>query len=157
MNKNMMFTLIALTAIVVASSFDLQLMPHTAINIPSNLQGTELYVCPANVSTWDSLATGIRPIVQYVTIGFFFITMILIFMWGWELYQNLLKDKFNRDGFKKPWEGTKLLFWTIVIFTLLTSTPNHFRTVHVVGATGDWVLCENNSPGARAIRANAVR
>lgn len=157
MNKTMLFALIALTAIVIASSFDLQLMPHAVINIPQKLLGTELYVCPAASSTWDALAINMRPISQYVIMGFFFVTMILVFMWGWELYQNLLKDKFSRDGFKKPWGFTKLLFWTIVIFTLLTSTPNHFRTVHITGAAGEWVLCENNTPGARAVRANSIR
>lgn len=77
-------------------------------------------------------------------------------MWSWALYQNLLKDKFVRDAYKTPWEFTKLLFWAVVIITMLTMTPNHFRTVHLDGASGDWILCDNNTPGARVVRADSV-
>jgi hypothetical protein len=72
------------------------------------------------------------------------------------MYQNLLKDKFVRDAFKKPWAATKMLFWALVVVLLLVKTPNYFRTVHVDGTNTNWVLCESNTPGARAVRADAV-
>ena len=40
----------------------------------------------------------------------------------------------------------KLLFWAVVILLLATNTPNHYRTVHIRGVAGNFVLCENNTP-----------
>ena len=88
--------------------------------------------------------------------GFLFALMLLIVVWAWAMYQNLLKDKFNRDSFKTPWAMTKALFWAVVIILLMIKTPNYFRTVYVRGDNTAYVLCENNTPGARAVRADAV-
>ena len=57
---------------------------------------------------------------------------------------------------KRPWAATKLLFWALVIVLMLVKTPNYFRTVYVDGARGEWVLCESNTPGARAATASKI-
>jgi hypothetical protein len=49
-----------------------------------------------------------------------------------------------------------MLFWALVVVLLLVKTPNYFRTVHVDGTNTNWVMCESNTPGARAVRADAV-
>ena len=76
--------------------------------------------------------------------------IVLLFAWGWALYQNLLKDKFNADVYKNPWGITKIVFWAVIIAVLLVKTPNYFRRVDVRGHGNNWVLCENTSEGAKA-------
>lgn len=156
MKREMILSIIFLTAIIIAVSFDVQLVPMEALQIPERLIGQELYVCPAASRMWDSIATGMRPFVRYIVMGFFFAAIILMFNWGWALYQNLLTDKFKRESFKKPWQFTKFTFWAGVLVLILAATPNYFRRVHIDGVAGEWVLCENNSQGARAVRASAV-
>ena len=82
--------------------------------------------------------------------------MFLIVVWAWAMYQSLLKDKFNRDKFIKPWSYTKMLFWAIMIVYILMMTPNYFRTVHVSGSTSNWDMCDGTMPGAKAVRASMV-
>lgn len=156
MKKTMIFAIIMMAAIIIAASFDLQFMPSVTLQVPETMIGQELYVCPATDQMWDSIATGMRPFRRFVIMGFFFAALILMFAWGWALYQNLLKDSFKRDTFKKPWAFTKFAFWAAVIVTIMAVTPNRFRRVHIDGAAGEWVLCENNTQGARAVRATAV-
>lgn len=157
MKPSMIFAIVMLTAIVLIVSFDLQLSPTVPLTLPEGTDiGRVLYVCPAASSTWDSVASGMRGLVHPLTIGFFFAGMILLFVWGWALYQNLLKDKFDKSSFSNPWGFTKFLFWAIVIVTLAAATPNHFKTVHITGITGDYILCDNNTPGARAVMADMV-
>ncbi len=157
MKQTMMFAIIALTAIVLVSSFGLQLDPTTPIQVPQSAVGHELYVCPVASPTWDSIATALNPFVRTIVVAFFFAAMLIMFTWGWALYQNLLADKFKRDAYKNPWAFTKIWFWAGVIVLLAVMTPNHFRTVQITGASGQWVLCDNNTPGAVAVRADAVR
>jgi hypothetical protein len=156
MKPTMVFAIILLTVIVMIASFDLQFAPTTPVVIPPNMSGEVLYVCPTASSAWDSFATSIKPFSHYLVIGFFFATMVLMFHWGWAMYQNLLKDKFDRNSFTNSWKFTKFLFWIGVIIYLGVATPNHFRRVHISGAPGDYILCENDTPGARAVRASAV-
>lgn len=156
MKPNFLFAIIALISIVIISSFDLQLAPNAALQIPENMIGQALYVCPAESSVWSSVAQMLQPVSKYITIAFFFIVMLLLFNWGWALYQNLLSDSFKRESFSKPWQFTKLTFWAGVIVLLLVFTPNHYRTVHIEGATGEWVLCESDTPGVLAVRAELV-
>ncbi|MBR5904163.1 MAG: hypothetical protein IKZ49_01355, partial [Alphaproteobacteria bacterium] len=87
---------------------------------------------------------------------FAFMVLVLMFSWGWALYQNLLKDKFSADAYKNPWELTKAIFWMAVVVFVLFKTPDYFRQVEVRGHGANWVLCENTSDGARAVRPNAV-
>jgi len=126
------------------------------ITVPAAFVGHELYVCPASAPAWESAARAVRPFMYYITMGFFFAAIVLMFSWGWALYQNLVADKFKRETYAKPWMFTKMLFWAGVIIVIMAATPNHFKTVHITGADGDWVLCENTTPGARAVRADAV-
>lgn len=156
MKQTMIFAIIILTAIVMAASFDLHIIPQEPLQIPASLSGQALYVCPAASQTWDTIATMLRPFQRYITVGIFFVIMILCFNWGWALYQNLLSDKFKQDAFKTPWQFTKFTFWMIVAVVIISFTPNYFRRVTIDGASGEWVLCENTTPGARAVRADAV-
>lgn len=156
MKKQMMSAIIMLTIIVLMASFDFSLDGSPPMNLPADMRGIALFVCPAASPFWDAIAAGFSFFARYVLMGFFFATIILAFMWGWALYQNLLKDSFNKDAFSKPWGFTKLLFWAGVILLIIFNTPNRYRRVDVTGKTGDYVLCENTTPGAVAVRSDLV-
>lgn len=156
MKKTMIFAILILTAIVIVSSFGFQLSSMRPVTVPASFAGHELYVCPGGGGEWAEAAKILRPFNQYIISGFFFVVILLMFNWGWVLYQNLLKDSFNRDSFKNVWQYTKITFWAGVIVAIVVWTPDHFKTVHIRGASGEWVLCENNTPGARAVRSDAV-
>ncbi|MBE6461795.1 MAG: hypothetical protein E7006_03055 [Alphaproteobacteria bacterium] len=156
MKPTMMFAVIMIAVIILMTSFDLSLTPTVPIKLSESVAPNALFVCPAANSFWDNLSQGFQILKKPALITFLFSFMLLIVVWSWALYQNLLKDKFNRDAFKKPWAYTKLLFWAGAIVLLLLYTPNHFRMVRITGVSGEWVLCENNTPGARAVRAAAV-
>ena len=156
MKKSMLSVIIFLTVIVLMAAFDFSVGPDTVINIPADMQGRALFICPAESSLWTSLATGFGQFYKYITIGFFFAAIILAFVWGWALYQNLLKDSFKREDFSTPWAFTKLLFWAGVIMILVFNTPNKYREVSVTNKPGDWVLCENSSADAVAVNTNLV-
>ncbi|MDE6478443.1 MAG: hypothetical protein K2L95_01895 [Alphaproteobacteria bacterium] len=157
MKPMMLFSIVLLTAIVLASSFGLQIMPVTPTVLPDDAAGMALFVCPTDSSTWTMVATALRPMVRFISMAFFFGFMMLLFSWGWALYQNLLKDSFKQDAFQKPWALTKFMFWAGMIVLLLVATPNHYRAVHVVGASGEWVLCDDGMPGAIPVWANNVK
>ncbi len=157
MNKTMVFAIVAMTAIIMMSAFNLQIMPHASVVVPNMAAGSELYVCPAADTMWDSFANMARMFSKPIWIIVLFGATILMFTWGWAFYQNLLKDKFDRGVYKKPWGFTKLLFWAIVAIVLCMYTPNHFRGVSVTGMAGEWVLCQDDTPGAIAVRADAVK
>lgn len=156
MKPTMLYAIVLLTAIILMTSFGINLSPTEPISISAAAAPTTLYVCPSASNTWDMLSQGLSPFARPMIIAFFFALILLVFSWSWALYQNLLKDKFVRDAFKKPWAATKMLFWAVVLVSMLVMTPNYFRRVHLDGAPGNWVLCENNTPGARAVRADAV-
>ena len=156
MKKSMISVIIFLTAIVLMATFDFSLGPDTAINVPADMRGHALFICPAESSLWNSLAAGFGQFYKYITIGFFFAAIILVFVWGWSLYQNLLKDSFKKEDFSTPWAFTKILFWAGVIMMLVFNTPNKYRTVSVTNKPGNWVLCENSSDGAVAVNSNLV-
>ena len=157
MKPIMLLTIVLIAAIVLASSFGLQIMPLTPVTIPAGAADAALYVCPAASQTFATIADGIRPYTHYIIMIFFFIILLLMFSWGWALYHNLLEDKFKADAYKKPWAVTKVTFWAGMIVILLTATPNHFRTVQITGAPGHWVLCMPNDTGAIPVLANAVK
>ena len=156
MKPVMLYAIIALAAIAIVASFGFQLgsteMPQMSAETASNI----LFVCPMENATWVSISLGLHPFMRYIVGGFFFAAVLLLFGWGWQLYQNLLSDKFKRDSFKNIWGFTKIWFWAVVIVTLLIYTPNKFRRVELAGAPGNWVLCDGNTPGAQAVRAGAV-
>ena len=156
MKPSMIFAIVMLTAIVLIVGFDLQLDPRAPIALADDMAARALYVCPAAHSTWDGLSTSMRMFTQHIFIGFFAAAIVLMFTWGWTLYQNLLEDKFKRTSFTKVWQITKLWFWGLIILIIAAATPNYFRRVTVDGASGTWVLCDNNTPGARAVPADKV-
>lgn len=147
MKPTMIFALAMLALVALMAAFDVHLGGIApTIKVPENMLGDVLYICPAVSDGWDSASGILRSIQKPVTIGLFFAMTMLLFTWGWALYQNLLKDKFNRNMFLKPWGFTKILFWALVIVTLAMNTPNHYRIVHVRGVAGNFVLCESNTP-----------
>ena len=152
----MMFAVMILAAIILMVSFDIKLWPTHSVTPVAEIGPDMLYVCPAATSPWDGIANGFAQFKRPVIIGFLFAFMLLIVVWAWAMYQSLLKDKFNRDTFKKPWSYTKMLFWAIMIVYILMMTPNYFRTVHVSGSTSNWVMCDGTMPGAKAVRASMV-
>jgi hypothetical protein len=146
------------TAIILAASFGLHVMPTEPIyKLSEEVAASALYVCPAASSVWDSVAAGLRPFIRYISMAFFFAVMLLLFGWMWALYQNLLKDEFKKDLFNNPWAFAKVIFWAAVIILLLVWTPNNYRKVQIRGAPGNYVLCESNTPGALAVRAEGVK
>ncbi len=157
MKQTMIWAIMAVAAIIIMSSFNLHLFPAaTPIPVPESAAGTALYVCPVASSTWDNIARGMGMFSTQIIIGFIFVLMLILAVWGWAMYQNLLNDKFDRKSFSNPWSYTKMAFWAGVVVLILMMTPNHFRRVTISGASGEWVLCENNTPDARAVRASAV-
>ena len=156
MKKGLLWSVVALAAIIIVASFGMQIGNITPQNIPESMVGNVLYVCPASDSSWDSVMMGIRPFTNYIIAAFFFCIVLLLFGWGWQLYQNLLSDKFKRDSFKTIWALTKWFCWILVIIMLVLITPNGFRRVKVTNAGDNWVLCEATDPDARAVRASAV-
>ncbi|MDR0726614.1 MAG: hypothetical protein LBF37_00960 [Rickettsiales bacterium] len=158
MKPTMLFAVIMITAIILAASFGLHIQPIEPLYKLSNeVAANALYVCPAANSIWDSVSQGLRPFIRYINMAFFFAVMLLIFSWGWALYQNLLKDKFEKKSFDNSWAMTKVIFWIGIIVLILVVTPNGYRKVHVAGATGTYVLCEANTPGALPVKADAVK
>lgn len=158
MKPTMMVAVMMITAIVLMISFDISLSTSTsAITLDPSVAPNALFVCPVpQDSVWAEIASGLSILKRPLLIGLFFAVMVLTAVWLWALYQNLLKDKFDRNAFKNPWGFTKMLFWGAVAIFILIRTPDSFRIVHIDGATGDWVLCDNNTPGARAVHADKV-
>ena len=156
MKPLMLFAIIALVSIIIVTSFDLQLAPNAAIMLASDSAANALYICPTNSAFWDGFATALLPFHKFLIIGLFFVVMLLMFSWGWALYQNLLSDSFKRESFQKPWQLTKFTFWASIIVLLFAVTPNHYRRVTVDGLQGQYVLCESDTPGAKAVKADAV-
>lgn len=157
MKKGLLYSMVILAAIVIVSSFNMQLGNITDHNIPESMAGGVLYVCPMADSTWDSVAIAFRPFTNYIIAAFFFGLVLLIFGWGWQLYQNLIADKFKRESFKTVWALTKWGFWAAVIVTVILYTPNHLRRVAVTGSNDNWVLCDATTPGSTPVPADAVR
>ena len=158
MQKRMVTAICLLTAIIIMSSFGLQLDPgNVSTKIPESLSANILYICPVESSIWDPIAAGFSQFSRFFRILLVACLIVLSFSWGWALYQNLLKDKFDGDKYKQPWGLTKLLFWGVVIIFMLMMTPNYFRTVHVNGISKPYVLCEAGDQNARAVRADVVK
>ena len=146
------------TIIVVAVSFNLNLGTNAPIELPEGVNPDNvLYVCPAVTDTWTRISQGLHFLAQFAPLFFSFAGIVLIFSWGWALYQNLLKDKFVDEAYKNPWGLTKAFFWLVVVFTILYVTPNHFRQVEVRGSEEQWVLCDNTSDNARPVNYRAVK
>ena len=165
MKKGLLYCIIALAAIIIVVSFNMQLGVIPQQNIPAELTGKILYVCPTTSIGWDSAALALRPFVNYVIAAYFFTLVLLMFGWGWQLYQNLLSDKFKRESFKNIWSYTKIWFWALVIGMLVLITPNGFRRINLTNNGSDWILCESSDAcdihdpkcHTRVVRAEAVQ
>ena len=152
MNKKpgLLFIVSLAAIILLAASFHMDFGGNAPVHLPNSVNpDSVLYVCPATGDIWNQFSGILHSIGKYVYLFFAFVILVLMFSWGWALYQNLLKDKFSEDAYKNPWDLTKVFFWGAVIVYILFMTPNYFRTVHVRGSHADWVLCENTSEGAR--------
>lgn len=160
MNKKpgLLFAISVFTIIIVAVSFNFNFGANAPVELqPGVNPDSVLYVCPAVSTTWTQVSQGLRFLARFAPLFFSFAGIILLFSWGWALYQNLLKDKFVEDAYKNPWGLTKFFFWMVIIFTICYVTPNHFRRVDVRGNSEQWVLCENTSDDARPVYYRAVR
>ena len=73
MKPIMLWAIVALAAIAIIASFGFQLgiteMPEMSESAAANI----LFVCPADNTTWDSIALGLHPFMRYIVGGFFFI------------------------------------------------------------------------------------
>lgn len=160
MNKKpgLLFVVSLLAIIILAASFNMNFGGNAPIHLPAGVNPDNvLYVCPiGSESAWGQFSTAMHAVGKYVWLFFAFMVLVLMFSWGWALYQNLLKDKFSADVYKNPWDFTKLVFWGAVLVLILYMTPNYFRRVDVRGHGTNWVLCENTSEGARAVRPGSV-
>ena len=161
MNKKpgLLFSIALLAIIIIAASFDMNLGGNAPVTLRAGVNPDNvLYVCPVTSIGWDSASAMMKFASRYIYMMFSFFFIVLLFSWGWALYQNLLKDKFSADAYKNPWALTKMFFWAVVVCVVVAMTPNYFRTVQirVGGQKTDMVLCENNSTCARAVSAAAV-
>lgn len=151
MKPTMMFAIMATVAIILMVLFDIRLNINA---VPASVSVGDippdaLFVCPVGNSGWTSVANLLTTAKKPIKIGLLFAAMVLFAVWAWALYQNLLKDKFERATYKTPWGYTKLLFWTCVVVFILMKTPDSFRFVQVDGLSGNWVLCDATSKDAR--------
>lgn len=160
MNKKpgLLLAVSLLAIIVLAVSFNMNLGGDAPVKLNAGVNPDNvLYVCEITKdSTWNQVSQSLHMLGKYATFFFSFVGIVLCFSWGWALYQNLLKDKFSEDVYKKPWTLTKAVFWIIVCFTVLFVTPNHFRRVEIRGHGDNWVFCDNTSDGARPVNFRAV-
>jgi uncharacterized membrane protein (DUF485 family) len=157
MKPGLLFSVLGIIAIILASSFGMHILPVAPIhNIPDSAANAVLYACPAADSTFDEIARQLSYIRNYLTIAFFFVFMLWFAMAGWAIYQNLLKDKFEEKSWKSIIFVAKILFWVTLVITILMHSPNQYRRVSVRGETGNFVLCESNDPASRPHQAEAV-
>ena len=159
MNKKpgLLFAVAVFAIVILAASFHMDYGAHTTVMLRQGVNpDSVLYVCPSANVTWDNLSHSLHFMQRYASVFFSFIGIVLVFSWGWAFYQNLLKDKFSEDVYKNPWGVTKVIFWLIVVISILFVTPNHFRRVEVRGHGDNWVLCDNTSKDARAVNYRAV-
>lgn len=156
MKPGLIFAVAMLAIIILMASFGSPFDSSVALNIPESMLGNVLYLCPAASNGWDTAAKILSPMTPIISIVFFFLVIILLFSWGWALYQNLLKDKFEEKAFKNAWSFTKVVFWAGIICMLVIHTPNYFRTVGLKNHPENYVLCESNAPGVMAVRQDAV-
>lgn len=160
MNKKpgLLFAISVFTIIIVAVSFNFNLGANAPVKLRDGINpDSVLYVCNAIDGTWNQISQALHFLTSFAPLFFSFIGIVLMFSWGWALYQNLLKDKFVGEAYKDSWNLTKVFFWMAVIFTVFYVTPNHFREVEVRGSNEQWVLCDNTSKGARPVNYRAVR
>ena len=153
----MLFSVLAVIAIVVAASFGLSIAPTAPLyNLPDSVASAAIFVCPTKDPVFDEVARALSMFRPQMTVVFYFFLMLFAASLGWAFYQNLIKDKFEQKAYNNAVFLGKTLFWITLVATILMHAPNAFRAVGVRGADGKFVLCESNTPGARPVRASAV-
>ena len=159
--KGLLFSVCVFALIMLEAIFKVKLQGGgESVKAMAKNAAEYLFVCPMSNNTWDAVAKSFSRLQQYISMFVVFIVIVLLFSWGWALYQNLLKDKFVVDAYKRPWEITKICFWMTVIFVMVVLTPNYFRpkiTGRSNGHETKWVLCEQTSAGARAVPLNKIK
>lgn len=155
-NLLLLWVLLAI-GIIVASTNHIQLMHIKPLALPESMASQALFVCPA----FDPGAASSAVSAQKLKGGFQILFMFGVILWiavtGWTFYQSLLKDKFEKKSWDLPIFFAKMIIFGTILLTIILNSPNHYRTVYVNGSNSEWVLCENNTPGARAVKADALR
>ena len=136
--------------------YEFQLRPGTIAPVPPGHEATTLYVCPAEGGPFDGAAPTWQKMIGHVDIALLSFLMLIILVYVWILYIALVKDEVDEKTFEIPSMMLKILIGAFIVSRLLTNTPNYYRAVNVTGINTLFVLCENNSPGARAVRSEAV-
>jgi hypothetical protein len=143
-------------AVITVSSNRFQLRPGKPAQVPEAQLASALFACPAADKQFDSMAATIKKYRGGMAITYSALVLLWIFLIAWVLYQALVKDKFDEKDWSLPiWLG-KFLAFLPVIWVISNYSPNNFRNVSINGTNADWVLCERDSPGARAVRAASV-
>jgi hypothetical protein len=144
-------------AIIIMATNNFQLSRVNPMVLPDSVAGNALFVCPAADTAFDKVAAQIAGFRKPLSIIFMFMVLLWAAITGWAVYQSMLVDKFKQENFTTPIFLGKFLLFAFVFAMIFMHGPNYYRAVEVAGADGKWVLCENNSPGAKAVRAEAVR
>ena len=159
--KGLLFSVCAFALILLEAIFKVKLRGgDESVKAMAKNTADYLFVCPMSSHTWDAVAKSFDRLQQYISMFIVFVVIVLLFSWGWALYQNLLKDKFVADAYKRPWEITKMFFWATIVFVMAVMSPNHFRakiTGRSNGHETKWVLCEQTSANARAIPLSKIK
>ena len=143
-------------AIIIMSVNNFQLRPVAPATLPDSARATALFVCPAADVQFDNAAANLGRFQRALSIIFMFIVLLWVAITGWVMYQALLKDKYDDKSFELPKFLGKFLLFSFIVATIVLKTPNHFRSVFVKGSVEKWVLCESNSPGAKAVKKDAL-
>ena len=143
-------------AVIIMSANNFQLRPAAPITLPDSARATALFVCPAADLQFDRAALQLAKFQRALSIIFIFLVILWIAISAWVVYMALLKDKYEDKSFELPKFLGKFLLFAFIIITIVLKTPNHFRAVFVKGSVEKWVLCESNSPGAKAVKKDAL-
>jgi len=145
-------------AIIIAAMNDFQLMPTKPPmpQLSEAVAGKTLFVCPAKDPAFDGLAKELTMFQRQISTFYMFLVMLWLAVFGWTLYQSLLKDKFEEKSYDVPIFFAEFLIFGFVLMSIMMRAPNYYRRVEVRGASGEYVLCESDSPGARPVKAAAL-
>lgn len=154
-NLLLLWVLMAI-AIIVMSIHNFQLVPGTPIELADSVAGNALFVCPAADIEMDNTAANLTRFRTPLLVIFSIFFMLWIAILGWMIYTALLKDKFEKKPFELPIFLGKFLLFIFILVLIMMKSPNHFRVVRIKGSPDNWVMCENNSPGAKPVRKDAV-
>jgi hypothetical protein len=143
-------------AIIVMSMNGFQLRPHPAMELADSVAGQALFVCPAADAGFESVAKELGTFRGGLSVAFTFFAILFAAVTAWAVYTSLLNDKFDKKNYGIPIFLGKNLLWVFILTTILLHTPNYFRRVFVQGQDGAWVLCERDTPGARAVKKDSL-